>query len=195
MRNPYWLSLALIVALGVGAAEAQEKVAEIGKVVKDESLTLLDGKKASLSDYRNDEKGEGGKIVVLTFWSYKCPTGKRMMERNEKLAEYCRENDVVFLGVSSYGESKEQVKKYSDENKISYPIAFDGDQSITKTLGATCVSTTAILDKDGKLVYYGSLVSRKKHPETKENTPYVSDALKEVVAGKKVTRSLTDVYG
>ncbi|MCZ6601967.1 MAG: TlpA disulfide reductase family protein [Planctomycetota bacterium] len=183
---------ALLVVTGLAYASDAPK---IGDTVDDHVLKTIEGKSVKLSDYRNDKDGKGGKFVVLTFWSYKCPTGKRMMEYNEKVAEFCRENDAVFLGISSYGESKDQVKEYSKKKNVSYSIAYDDDQSMVKKLGANVVSTTAILDKDGKVVYYGSLVSRKDDKETGAKVPHVLNAMKQLVAGKKVSKSETTTFG
>ncbi len=194
MRKAAMGALALAFALAAGAAYAGD-APEIGKVIPDQSLKTIDGKTAKLADYRNDEKGEGGKVVVITFWSYKCPSGKRMMQDNRELAEFCEKKDVVFLGISSYGETKDQVKDYSKKKSLSYSIAYDDDQSIVKKLGANVVSTTAILDKDGKVVYYGSLVSRKDDKETGAKVPHVLNAMKQLVDGKEVSKSETTTFG
>lgn len=187
--------LALFATVTMATAEDKKSSKlKIGDVVADQSLTTTDGKTVKLTELRNNEKGEGGKIVFVTFWSYKCPTGKRMMERNKEIAEYCKKNDVVFLAVSSYGESKEKVKEYCKEKDVEYSVAYDADQNVVKALGAQFVSTTMILDKDGKLAYRGALVSRKDK-ETGEQTPYAKNALLELVAGKKVKTSETTTYG
>ena len=194
MRKAVAVTLVALLAMAA-AGDEKESGPKLGEVVPDQSLTTIDGKTVKLSEYRNDDEGKGGKLVVITFWSYKCPTGKRVMEANKELAEYCEKNDVVFLGISSYGESKEDVTKYCDDESVTYTIAYDGDQSVTKALGAQFVSTTMILDKDGKLAYHGSLVSRKKDEETGKQTPHARNALEELVAGKKVSTPETTTYG
>lgn len=200
MPRALTISLLALFAMATMAATARDEdkkssALEVGEVVADQSLTTTDGKTFKLSELRNDKKGKGGKIVLVTFWSYKCPTGKRMMEANKEIAEYCKENDVVFLAVSSYGESKDQVKKYCEDKDVEYSVAYDADQSVTQALGARFVSTTLILDRDGKLAYMGSLVSRRKNKETGEQTPHARNALEELVAGKKVTTPETATYG
>ena len=194
MKKAFALSLIVLFVAAVAAAHAGD-APEIGKVVQDQTLKTMDGKSAKLSDYRNDKEGKGGKVVVLTFWSYKCPTGNRMMELNKELSDYCEKNDVVFLAVSSYGETKKEVKKYCRDEKVEYSVAYDDDFSVTKGLKADFVSTTAILDKDGKLAYYGALVSRKKDKKTGEKISHAMDAVKELVAGKEVSTPKTDTYG
>lgn len=183
----------LLVALAVAVARAGE-TPEIGKVVEDKTLTTIDGKTVKLSDYRNDAKGEGGKIVVLTFWSFKCPTGKRLMGENQALADLCKKKDAVFLAISSYGESQKKVEKYCGDNEITYAVVYDGDRSFAKAMDAQCVSTTAVIDADGKLAYYGCLAS-KPDPKTGESTPHARKAVEELAAGKKVSHPETDVFG
>ena len=194
MRKVLAASIVAALFLHTGLVYASD-APKIGDTVDDHALKTIDGKTVKLSDYRNDKEGKGGKFVVLTFWSYKCPTGKRMMEYNETVAEFCRENDAVFLGISSYGETEDQVKDYSKKKNVSYSIAYDDDHSFVRKLGASVVSTTAILDKDGKVVYYGSLVSRKDDKETGEKVPHVLNAMKQLVAGKEVSRSETTTFG
>lgn len=187
------LSLAAGLILAWGVAQADD-VPALGKVIPDQTLKTIDGKSVKLSDFRNDEDGKGGSFVIVTFWSYKCPTGKRMMGKIKELSDFCNEKDVVFLGVSSYGETEKEVKEYCSDQNVDYSIAFDGNQAFARALGAKCVSTTAILDKDGKLVYYGSLVSRpsRKNPEME---PYAMAAAKQLVEGKEVSNPKTPVYG
>lgn len=194
MRNRV---IALLVPLFLAASIPVygEDAPEVGEVVKDLTLKTPDGKSAKLSDYRSDKEGKGGNLVVLTFWSYKCPTGRRMMDANREIAKFCKENDVVFLGVSAYGESEADVKKYVADEKISYTITYDGDHSITKGLGVQVVSTTLILDREGKLVYHGAMVSREMDKKTGKKAPHALDAVKELVAGKEVSTPKTLTYG
>ena len=198
MRKVMTLSLLALFALVTMATAADDKKSsglKVGDVVADQSLSTTDGKTVKLSEFRSDEEGKGGKIVLVTFWSYKCPSGKRMMETNKEIAEYCKENDVVFLAVSAFGETMDQVKEYCKEKEVSYTVAHDTDQSVTKAFGVQLVTTTMILDKDGKLAYRGSLVSKKKDKKTGEKTPHARNALEELVAGKRVSTSETTTYG
>lgn len=176
-----------------GSQDQEKKKLQIGDVVKDMSYTTVDGKEGKLSDFRNDKKGKGGKLVLITFWSYQCPSGRGAMSTNDKLAKFCKDKDIVFLPVSSYGESKDQVKKYCSDNEISYTVAYDTNQEITKVLGAKVVTTSAILDKDGKLVYLGGLKGRD--PKTNKRINYVTKALKELLASKEVSTPTTLARG
>ncbi|OGG46227.1 MAG: hypothetical protein A3F84_08835 [Candidatus Handelsmanbacteria bacterium RIFCSPLOWO2_12_FULL_64_10] len=164
------------------AAVAQ---AELGKTVDDIELKKLDGTSVKLSDLR----GEKGKFVVVHFWSRKCPTAKEIrLPKEKELAEFIQkhEDDVVFLPVSSYGkksESAKQVAQACEDEKLGYSVTFDEDQEIARHFGAHTVSFTAILDRDGTLVFAGGLFD--KNGEDWENCAVT--ALEELLAGKDVT--------
>jgi peroxiredoxin len=111
------------------------------------------------------------------------------MDANEELAKHCEEKSAVFVGIASYGESQEDVQKYCKENDIGYTVVHDGDQKIAKALGAQVVSTTMVLDKEGKLAYHGALL--KKDRKTKTFTPCARNAVDELLAGKAVSEPKT----
>lgn len=193
MRKATVIGLVALAALAIGIARADDRP-EIGAVVKDHTLKTIDGKTMRLSEFRNDAEGKGGKIVVVTFWSFKCPTGNRLMDKNKELADFCEKNDAVFIGVSSYGESRKKIEEFCGENKVTYPVVYDAGKAFARAMGVEVVSTTAVLDKDGKLAYYGCLVSLPDQ-ETGKVTPYAKNAVEELVAGKEVSKAETDTYG
>lgn len=163
---------------------------KIGDVVPDMDITTMDGKTVKLSDHR----GEKGKPVVIHFWSTNCPTARdQRMEKLTELTEYCAKNDVVFIPVSAYGESKEEIKEWCDENKASYSIAYDKGGATAKSLGASKVSHTLILDKDGKLVFSGGLFGKAK--EGRGIVNHAIAALDEVKAGKAVSNATPGPIG
>ena len=80
-------------------------------------------------------------------------------------------------------------------------IAARNEENLARTrtdveaLGAECVSTTLVLDADGKVAYYGALVSRKKDESTGKKTPHARKAVEQLLAGEAVSTPETFTYG
>jgi len=126
-----------------------DEKAELGKVVPELLLKDLTGKEVKLSELR-------GKAVLIHFWSYKCPSGTRILSEVRELAEKCEKDGVVFFGICSYGESEAQLKKFAEKEQVKYPLCFDSQKKGAKLFGAEVVTTSYVLDKEGKLVYRGA---------------------------------------
>jgi peroxiredoxin len=155
---------------------------KIGDVVADMEIATLDGKTVKLSDHR----GKEGKTVVIFFWSTNCPTGRdQRMEKTTELSEYCAKNDVVFIPVSAYGESKDEIEEWTTDNKFTTPISLDKGGATAKKFGAKKVSHTAILDKDGKLVFSGGLFGKIEGERGVKNLAV--QALEQLKAGKEIS--------
>lgn len=105
------------------------------------SAVTLDGKSISLQDLR-------GKVVVLTFWSTRCPICEKEIPKYNQIADKYAGKDVVFLGLSMENEMKISqhlqkkpfkftiipnslgiIMQYADKNpngsfNIAYPTTF-----------------------------------------------------------------------
>ncbi|MBI3098198.1 MAG: TlpA family protein disulfide reductase [Planctomycetes bacterium] len=150
-RRMFWVVPVLL--LGAAVVVAGE-TAELGGVVADLKWKSLDGKEVSLGALRKTDK-EAGKVVVVHFWSYKCPSGKRILDEVKAMAEACEKNGMAFIGVCAYGESEAELKAFAEKNGISYTLCCDEGKTGTNTLGAKVVTATYVLDREGKLVYRG----------------------------------------
>lgn len=63
------------------------------------AVTSLEGKSINLDDLR-------GKVVVLTFWSTRCPICEKEIPKFNSIADKYAGKDVVFLGLSMENEMK-----------------------------------------------------------------------------------------
>lgn len=168
------------------AAPPPDAVA-LGGVVPDFSLPAPgSGDAVSFAALR---KGADGATVpvVVSFWSYKCPSGKSSMKRYAALAEAAAKKGARFVGVCSYGESAGDIAKYAKDNGIGYTLGVDADTKVADIFGAQAVTATYVVDKDGKLVYRGSLGD--------EDAPWPEKALDEAMAGKPVSKAETRPTG
>lgn len=185
--------LAPAAALIAGTAFPQDRPGDFGpgKVLPGLKLKKVDSdEKFDFEDCRR-KKGEedGGKIVVVTFWSFKCPTGKASMDRFREIYNFCKENGVEFVGICSYGESAEELKAYKKKHRIEYTLVVDEDQAAARAFGARVVTESYILDRDGRCLYRGALASSRRVKRA------LREALEEILAGKEVTVKRTRARG
>lgn len=170
---------------------------QIGDKVSDFKLKNVDGKEISLLQY-SDSKG-----IILIFDSNTCPYSKRYNERilalDKKFAPLGF--PVVAIGANDAdqvpGDSYEEMVKYSEDHKYTFPYLYDPDQIAVKRFGATNTPHVFIVEKrkDGwYLVYTGAIDNYARDAEgvTKH---YVEDAVNELLAGKRVSLTKTKAIG
>ena len=61
-----------------------------------------------------------GKIVVLTFWSTRCPICQSEMPKLNRMAENFKGKDIVFLGLTTETEAK--VEAFLKKNPFNFNI-------------------------------------------------------------------------
>jgi cytochrome c-type biogenesis protein len=146
-----------------------------GQVTKapDFTLTDIDGETFSLSDYE-------GKVVVLDLMALDCSSCKivegNLMDIQE---EYGDEIVIISVSVWPDRDSVQDLREHRDKKNITWTIAQDTDDLITK-YGATEIAKVVIINKEGNVVYEKVGVS-----ETEEMSDIIDKALKgeaEVVA-------------
>lgn len=135
-----------LLALALLATFCLDEKAELNKACPDLTVKDLAGKEIKLSELK-------GKVVMIHFWSYKCPSGKAILADLKEKAAKCEKEGIVFVGVCAYGETQDQLKKFHADNEIAYTLCFDDGYRATKLFDAKVVTSTYILDKEGKLVY------------------------------------------
>lgn len=120
--------------------------ADSGVPAENFTAVTLDGKTINLEDLR-------GKVVVLTFWSTRCPICESEIPKFNQIADKYNGKDVVFLGLTMENEvmvaahlkkkpfnytilpnSLGVIMKYADKDSagnfnISYPSTFVIDQN------------------------------------------------------------------
>jgi len=107
-------------------------------------LKDMNGKKVRLKDYR-------GKVVLLNFWATWCGPCVDEMPFLEKLHLHFKDADFILLAVS-LREKKETVKKFIDENKLTFKILLDPQGKTMGSFGIWSIPATFIVDKKGALV-------------------------------------------
>lgn len=105
------VGLFLILAFSAVAAFGQQSKAK--PLAENFSATVLGGESFSLSDLK-------GKVVVLTFWSTKCPICHSEIPKLNRLAETYQDKAIVFLGATM--ENSDKVKAYLKKTPFKFNI-------------------------------------------------------------------------
>jgi peroxiredoxin len=146
---------------GHGSGDQRQERAErrLGEEVRDFTVTDNTGKTFRLGTLRRTKEGTG-KIAVLTFWCTTCHSC-RDIERgfDEKAKEY-QGQGVLFLAVdSNFTDNPKRVNRFLEAKELSFPVLMDSESGIARYFGAKWTTTTAVIDADGRLRYYGGFAA------------------------------------
>ena len=140
---------------GSGDQRQERGQRRLGEEVRDFTVTDNTGKTFRLGTLRRTEES-AGKIAVLTFWCTTCHSC-RGIERgfDEKAKEYLGQG-VLFLAVdSNFTDNPKRVNRFLEQNELGFPVLMDSESEIARYFGARLTTTTAVIDADGRLRYYG----------------------------------------
>jgi peroxiredoxin len=161
--------------------------AEIGSKLESFQLRDLSGEARSLYSY-------SGKIVVLVFWSFKCPVSLEYNDRVEKLQKKYFEKGIAVIGVAPMEISADEIRMNVENLKIQYPIMMDFDGNLAEKLGATHTPEVFILDGSSVLRYRGALDNNKKTGES-GRIAYVEEAVDSIIAKRNIAAPETRPFG
>jgi peroxiredoxin len=173
--------------IGAVICSAYTAGVEIGSGLESVQLRDLSGTTRSLHSYT-------GKIVVLVFWSFKCPVSLEYNDRIEKLQKKYSEKGIAVIGVAPMEISADEIRLNAKNLNIQYPIMMDSEGNLAEKLGATHTPEVFILDRSSVIHYRGAVDNNKKTGES-GRTAYVEDAIDAIIAGRAVATSETRPFG
>jgi peroxiredoxin len=169
-------------------------MAEVGAPAPDFTLTSVDGKSVSLSEFT-----AAGKTVVLEWFNPDCPfVKKHHMKHDTMKTTHAKYPDVVWLAVNSgasgkQGHGKERNAEAVKDYGITYPVLLDEDGAVGRLYSAKTTPHMFVIH-DGTLVYAGA-IDDDRSPDKLGETNYVVAALDAVLAGGDVAVPETKSYG
>ncbi|NRG47535.1 redoxin domain-containing protein [Bacillus sp. CRN 9] len=118
-----------------------------GSPAPDFELTTLNGNTVKLSDYK-------GKKVILNFWASWCPPCVAEMPHMQQFYENNKENDIeiVAVNLTSLDKGMSEIKKFVDENNLSFTIPLDKDGTIGIQYETFSIPTSYIIDSNGIII-------------------------------------------
>lgn len=188
--------IALTAAASVFAVAAH--AAKVGETAPNFTLPAHDGKTHSLADFK-------GKTVVLEWTNADCPFVKKPYAGNmQSLQKTYTGKDVVWLSVNSSAPGKQghvdaagATKIVQEKGAAPTLVLLDAKGEVGKLYEAKTTPHMYVIDKTGKLAYAGGIDSNPSADpaDIPGATPYVKNALDDLLAGKPVTTAVTKPYG
>lgn len=141
------------ITLSADAAEA-EIGPEIGKRAPDFTLSTIDGKQMSLSQFR-------GKIVMVNFWQSSCPACAEEAPYIQAVFNGWPNDKLEILAVS-VEERAIFVQTFLNSKGLTFPALLDSDGAVSGTYQVPSFPTTFFIDADGiiKEIKSGSFKSQ-----------------------------------
>ena len=124
-------------------------VAKVGESVPDFALTTLAGDAVKLSDY------VGKKPVYIVFWATWCAACTNEIPHVKKIQEKFGDKLAILAINIGIDDSVEKAKAYQKKHEVTYSMAFDHGNKISKSFNIKITPTQLIVGKDGKVYYRG----------------------------------------
>jgi len=168
----------------------------IEKTISDFRLKNVDGSSISLSDYPN------AKGFIIIFTCNHCPFAKLYTKRLNKLSKMFDSLGVPLLAINSMDtavyedENFQKMQEIALAEKYNFPYLYDHMQTVVKDFKADHTPHAFIIWKENevwKIKYSGAIDDNGQDPEIA--TPFISDAVEELLKGKKVVKSVTSSVG
>ena len=130
-----FLGLCLLVSLA-GSARAQQFV--------NGSFEKLYGGQASFEDYR-------GRPTVVNWFSSTCIPCQTEMPALEQTKQQLADQ-VAFIGMD-VNDTVEAGRAFAEATRVTWDLGRDPNSAIMQEAGGTLLPTTAILDRDGTIIW------------------------------------------
>ncbi len=158
----------------------QTPICDFGKKALPFELNSTDNKIISLEDI----KGKNGTLIM--FICNHCPYVKAI---TKEMVEDCAElkkigvNSVAICSNDSLNypeDSFENMIKFSNENKFSFPYLIDETQEVAKAYDAVCTPDFFGYNKNLELQYRGRLRELKNYVPVKDGDSELLQAMKKI---------------
>jgi peroxiredoxin len=179
----------------------QPKTLEIGSQAPDFSLTGVDDKTYTLSDF------SASKVLVVVFSCNHCPTAQAYQDRlNDIYNKYTPKGVALVVispnsskslnlweqGWSDLGDELDDMKIRASDKGFRFPYLYDGgDQKASIAYGPMATPHAFVFDKNRKLQYVGCIDPSMENGKAET----LRSAIDAVLEGKKIDNPVTKVFG
>jgi len=189
------LAMPLIAAFAASAALAGGPL-QIGASMPmaDVKMKNVDGTEQTLASV----KKPAGTLVVFTC--NHCPFAKRWETRIVDLGNAYSSKGIGVIAVNANDpkvaeeDAYDVMQQRAKERGMQFPYVVDETSNVAKAFGATKTPEAFLFDKDGKLVYHGT-IDDNGEDASKVEKPYLKNALEDVLAGREVAVKETKSIG
>lgn len=161
---------------------------QVGAIAPDFTLEdILSGVAITLSDLR-------GKIVVVNFWSGKCPWSREYDGYFAERAVQWLADDVWLLHIcSNVDEPPAEAERLAHELDIASPLLHDPGCAVADAYAAQTTPHVFVIDPLGRLAYQGAVDNRSFNADATVN--YLDAAVEAVRVNGSPAPAQTSPYG
>ena len=198
MKNIIKTSVLSIILVFISAfTTAQNKGYKVGDEATNFTLENIDGKKTSLSDYK-DAKG-----FIIVFTCNTCPYSVAYEDRIMALDKKYKTKGYPVVAINpndpaaKSGDSMAAMKVRAKEKGFTFPYLLDVGQKIYPQYGASRTPHVYILERQGNkyiVQYIGAIDNSSRNPDAVTER-YAEDALDALLAGQQPTTTYTRAIG
>ena len=173
----------LAAALALAGSSSQE-VAKVGAKIppfKASAVSMIDSQDVKVP-------------TVYMIIGVKCGATPAYEKRFKAVEDEFRSKGVDFVWVfPNKTESLEDKQGWMKKVGLKGPMIDDTGAAITKALECKNTSQAILTDKDGNIVFRGGIDDSRDEAGVKQR--FLADAIKETLAGKKVTTTTAKAFG
>jgi peroxiredoxin len=137
---------------------------------------------------------QGSKLVIVDFWSTKCPVSRGYEDRLKAIAQdYAGKGVKVVAVMSNQTEGVEDVKNYLEKTPLPYTVVIDPRSEIADRFGAQTTPHVFVVDPSGTIRYTGAIDNGSK--EAADLKPHLREALDALLSGKEPPQESTRNFG
>lgn len=119
--------------------------AELSGPAPDFTLQTMDGKKVSLSDYKDQ-------VVMINFWASWCGPCRQEMPELNTLYDTYKKAGFVLLGIN-LDDSKAAVDKSLQKTPVTFPVLLDPKGKVAELYKNKAMPSSYFVDRKGNLAY------------------------------------------
>lgn len=116
---------------------------KVGEPAPELMLQSLDGRPASLNDYR-------GQVVMINFWATWCPPCRAEMPDMEQVYQEKKQQGFAVLAVNIQ-EARDPITEFVNRFGLSFPVLMDTKGEVTQQYGIYSLPTSYFIDQQGRI--------------------------------------------
>lgn len=135
------------------------------------------------------------RLTVFVFYSAACPCLRAHEPRLERIrADYASRDVALILVDSELDADPAGAAREASRRSYAFPLLVDPEARLARALGAEFATQAIVVDRFGRVQYSGGIDSDKNHLRPSA-TPYLRDALDDLLQGRSPRRAQPEALG